>query len=54
MLRAGNWHPDANTAYSLAFLVFWGLIAVASYVSHWLMSAQVSGSQEMLTHRLES
>jgi hypothetical protein len=54
MLRLGNWHPDANTVYSLAFLVFWGLISVASYVSHWLMSAQVSGSQEMLTHRLES
>jgi hypothetical protein len=54
MLRLGNWHPDANTSYSLAFLVFWGLISVASYVSHWLMSAQVSGSQEMLTHRLES
>jgi hypothetical protein len=54
LLRVGNWHPDSNTAYSLAFLVFWGLIAVASYLSHWLMSAQTSGSQEMLTHRLES
>ena len=55
LLRIGNWHPDAKTAYSLAFLVFWGLVAVASYISHWLMSAQISGSpQELLTHRLES
>jgi hypothetical protein len=54
LLRIGHWHPDANTAYSVAFLVFWGLTALASYISHWLMSAQVSGSQELLAHRLES
>jgi hypothetical protein len=54
LLRLGNWQPDANTAYSLAFLVFWALVAMASCISHWLMSAQEGSSSELLTHRLES
>jgi len=36
-LQFGGWEPDALTAYSLAFLVFWALIAIAASVSHWLM-----------------
>jgi hypothetical protein len=54
LLRLGNWHPDTNTAYSLAFLVFWALVAAASCISHWLMSASTDTPQELLTHRLES
>jgi hypothetical protein len=38
-LRLGQWQPEANTAYSLAFFVFWALIAFASSTSHWLMVA---------------
>lgn len=37
LLRIGDWQPDAKTAYSLSFLVFWGLVAMASGLSHWLM-----------------
>jgi hypothetical protein len=36
-LRFGDWQPDATTTYSLAFLVFWALVAMASGLSHWLM-----------------
>jgi uncharacterized MAPEG superfamily protein len=39
-LRWGNWQPDSQTAYSLSFLTFWVVIAVASLVSHWMMKSQ--------------
>ncbi len=42
LLHLGDWQPDALTAYSLAVLVFWALVALASGISHWLMSAQAS------------
>ena len=53
-LRFGSWHPDANTAYSLAFLVFWGLVTVASAISHWLMKQPIDPRDAGLSHRLES
>jgi hypothetical protein len=40
LLRVGDWQPDAKTAYSLSFFIFWVLVAVASGVSHWLMAEQ--------------
>ena len=42
-LRLGSWQPDAMTVYSVVFLVFWCLVAVASGLSHWLMTAAQSG-----------
>jgi hypothetical protein len=38
-LRWGTWQPDSQTIYSLSFLVFWAVIAVASLISHWMMKA---------------
>lgn len=35
-LSFGNWHPEATTVYSLAFFVFWALIAAASAASQWM------------------
>lgn len=44
-LSFGNWHPGATTVYSLAFFVFWALIAAASAASQWMAaSAQRSES----------
>lgn len=45
LIEIGRWHPDANTVYSLTFLAFWGLIAAAIAVSHWLVrnEAAVAG-----------
>jgi len=36
-LRIGQWQPDAQTTYSLAFFVFWGLVTLSSLLSHWMM-----------------
>lgn len=38
-LSFGNWHPDATTVYSLAFLAFWALIAAAAATSQWMAAA---------------
>jgi hypothetical protein len=45
LLRVGDWQPDAKTAYSLSFLIFWVLVALASGVSHWLMGSQAQSQQ---------
>lgn len=37
-LSFGGWAPEAQTVYSLAFFVFWGLVAAASAISHTMMS----------------
>lgn len=38
-LQLGSWQPDAKTTYSLAFFGFWGLITLASLMSHWMMKS---------------
>lgn len=40
-LQVGAWQPDAVTVYSLTFLVFWALVAAATFLSYW-MTAGVS------------
>lgn len=35
-LSFGDWYPGATTVYSLAFFVFWALIAAASAASQWM------------------
>jgi hypothetical protein len=59
-LRWGNWQPDSQTAYSLAFLTFWAVITLASLISHWMMKpvaglpeapAQVVGRHERSLQR---
>ena len=35
-LSFGNWHPDATTVYSLAFFVFWAVMALAAAASQWM------------------
>ncbi|MDE2401869.1 MAG: hypothetical protein KGL90_09415 [Burkholderiales bacterium] len=50
-LYIGNWQPDPYTAYSLAFFVFWVLVALASSISHWLMgTVQADSSDHLLPH----
>lgn len=36
-ISLGGWSPDVRTVYSLAFFVFWGLVALASGISHVMM-----------------
>lgn len=36
-LTVGSWAPDARTVYSLTFFLFWGLVALASGISHAMM-----------------
>lgn len=46
-LRWGGWQPDSQTTYSLCFLVFWAVITVASFVSHWMMKAQPEAEAQL-------
>lgn len=39
-VRVGGWEPESTTAYSLAFITFWMLVATASGMSQWLRGAQ--------------
>jgi hypothetical protein len=39
-----NWHPEPTTVYSLAFFVFWALIAAAAAASQWMAGAAQHGS----------
>jgi hypothetical protein len=41
-LRLGDWQPEAQTVYSVAFLMFWGLVTLSSLLSHWMMKAAQS------------
>lgn len=50
-LQWGDWHPDSQTTYSLAFLVFWALITVSSLISHWMMKSNVSTQEERRARR---
>ena len=36
-LTISGWAPDPRTVYSLAFFVFWGLVAMASGITHLMM-----------------
>lgn len=38
-LHIGQWQPDAQTIYSVAFLMFWALVTMASLLSHWMMKS---------------
>lgn len=38
MFHFGDWHPDATSAYSLMFFVFWAAVSSGAFLSHWLMS----------------
>lgn len=39
VLRLGAWEPSPMAAYTLAFIAFWMMVALASGLSHWLMKA---------------
>ncbi|MDX9842709.1 MAG: hypothetical protein RBT42_03050 [Aquabacterium sp.] len=43
-LSFGNWHPEPATVYSLAFFVFWALIAAAAAASQWMAGAAQRGN----------
>lgn len=47
VLQIGSWHPDADTVYSLTFLAFWALIALATAASHWLMRHDDAGARRI-------
>ena len=46
-LQLGAWQPTPTTAYSLAFFMFWALVAFASGMSHWLMKAEGRAPQRL-------
>ena len=50
-LQWGEWHPDAQTTYSVAFLVFWALVTASSLVSHWMMKSNASPAIERRARR---
>jgi hypothetical protein len=50
----GAWQPSTQTTYSLAFLAFWALIAIASGVSHWMMKANEAHEPERPITRRQS
>jgi hypothetical protein len=51
LLRLGHWQPDAQTIYSLAFFVFWGLVTLSSLLSHWMMKASDSSGEQRRARR---
>ncbi|MGC4062030.1 MAG: hypothetical protein QM749_14720 [Aquabacterium sp.] len=51
-LRFGQWQPDAQTTYSLAFFVFWALVTVSSLLSHWMMKSAETPGQARRSRRL--
>lgn len=42
MFHFGNWRPDATSAYSLMFFVFWAAVSSGAFLSHWLMSGSAN------------
>ena len=51
LLRIGQWQPDAQTTYSLAFFVFWGLVTLSSLLSHWMMKTSDSSVEQRRARR---
>jgi hypothetical protein len=51
MLRIGDWQPEAQTVYSLAFFIFWGLVTCASVLSHWMMTVSEGPASERRARR---
>lgn len=51
-LRLGQWQPDAQTTYSVAFFMFWGLVTLSSLLSHWMMKTAQSPAQGRRARRL--
>ena len=51
-LRIGQWQPDAQTTYSLAFFVFWTLVTLSSLLSHWMMKSSESPAQLRRSRRV--
>lgn len=47
----GNWSPEANTVYSLAFLAFWAVASGAATLSHWMRRAPKSLSTQRRSKR---
>lgn len=35
-ISIGVWQPEVTTVYSLGFLAFWAITAVAAAMSHWM------------------
>lgn len=53
LFRLASWQPDSQTVYSLAFFVFWALVALSSMLSHWMMkSSDSTVAQERRQRRL--
>ncbi len=51
VLRIGQWQPEAQTTYSLAFFVLWGLVTLSSLLSHWMMKASGSVADQRRARR---
>lgn len=39
MMRVGTWQPEPQAVYSLVFLAFWGIVSLASLLSHWMIKS---------------
>jgi hypothetical protein len=51
-LHLGGWSPGANAVYTIAFFVFWALVAGASYLSLWLASGPAPEAEPSNAHHL--
>ena len=52
LIRLGAWEPDASAVYSLAFLVFWGVLSVSGALSHLMMRDDAHGTRHGLAQGL--
>ncbi|WP_375186305.1 hypothetical protein [Aquabacterium sp.] len=51
-LHFGAWVPPSQAVYSLAFLVFWGVLALSGALSHFMMRDDAHGSRHALAQGL--
>lgn len=52
LVHIGTWEPQARTVYSLAFLVFWGVLSISGALSHLMMRADDHGNRHALAQGL--
>ena len=52
LIHIGAWEPDARTVYSVAFLVFWGVLSLSGALSHLMMRDDAHGTRHALAQGL--
>jgi len=51
-IHLGAWEPESRTVYSLAFMVFWGVLSLSGALSHAMMRADDHGARHALAQGL--